>query len=247
MSEPKFRAMIMAGGRGQRMAASHPDVPKPLVTVAGRSLLETMIRRVLDAGASQVVLALRHRADEIRDHVIAVSDLPHDRISFLVEDEPLGTIGSLHGLRGTNQTVLVTNGDLLSAVDLVDLLRDHHERRSDLTIATHDEKHRIRLGEVLTDSHGKILDYHEKPTKVYRISSGIYCLDPRILALIEERGWLGFPTLVKRVIEGRLAVQEYFHEDPWIDVNDEHDLVQARKMAREDPAAFGFDPAAVKS
>src|SRR5262245_45344135 len=107
-------ALIMAGGLGTRMAAAQPVVPKPLVEVGGRSLIEIALRQGLRAGIRDVRLALRHQADRIAAHVRGLRGLPPYELGILLEDEPLGTIGALFDLKGVDRTVLVTNGDLLS-------------------------------------------------------------------------------------------------------------------------------------
>ena len=91
-----------------------------------------------------------------------------------------------------------------------------------------------------------MIDYLEKPVKEYRISSGIYLIEPPLLALIREREWLQFPNLVKKAIEVKLRIREYFHTEPWLDINSEEDLVGAREMFLQDPVAFGIDPDRIK-
>ncbi|MFH1999827.1 MAG: sugar phosphate nucleotidyltransferase [Planctomycetota bacterium] len=235
-------ALIMAGGEGTRMAQTRPTLPKPLVDLGGIPLIEIMIRQLLRAGFSEIYLALRHKADMIIDHIKKLSDIDHKNVHFLVEDEPLGTIGSLVKMKEHGCTVLVANGDLLSGLDLKAMLEFHSEEGADLTIATHTEYHRLKLGEVVSGPDNRILDYLEKPVKSYRISSGIYLIEPPLLTLCKEREWLQFPALVKSAIEVKLKVLEYYHTEPWLDINNEDDLATAREMFLQDPVAFGIDP-----
>jgi len=144
-------ALIMAGGEGTRMAKTQPAVPKPLVDLGGIPLIEIMIRQLLNAGFVDIRLALRHKADMIIDHVKKLPDVDHKRLQFMVEKEPLGTIGSLAQLRELGRTVLVANGDLLSGMDLQRFVRFHRQEKADMTIATHTEYHRLKLGEVIQE------------------------------------------------------------------------------------------------
>jgi len=224
------------------MARTHPDVPKPLVEVAGRSLLEIVLRRAFAAGASEAWLMLGHRAEEIRAHVRGLAGLPQDSISYFVEDDPLGTIGALHHLRSATRSLLVTNCDLLTGLDLGAMLEMHHQRLSDLTAATHDERMPLAYGEVLTDFEGNVLAYHEKPTKVFRVSSGINVVEPHVLGLLADRRHLDFPALVERAIEADLHLHEFFHDTAWIDVNDAADLARAQELAAADPRGLGCEP-----
>ncbi|MBU0753593.1 MAG: NTP transferase domain-containing protein [Planctomycetes bacterium] len=243
----KSVALIMAGGEGTRMAQTRPAVPKPLVDLGGIPLIEIMIRQLLNAGFGDIRLALRHKADMIIDHIKKLPDIEQDCLKFIVEKEPLGTIGSLAQLRDLSRTVLVANGDLLSGLDLKRFIEFHRQEGADMTIATHTEYHRLTLGEVISGPDCTILDYLEKPVKSYRISSGIYLIEPPLLALCKEREWLQFPNLVKTAIEVKLKILEHYHTEPWLDINNEADLAQAREMFLEDPVAFGIDPDLVKA
>ena len=239
-------ALVMAGGEGTRMARTRPSVPKPLVELGGIPLIEILIRQLLRAGVRDIRLALRHKAEMIMAHLEGCTDIPGECIRFMVEKEPLGTIGSLAQIKDVGHTVLVANGDLLSGLDLADLFRFHREQEADVTIATHAEFHRLKLGEVIAGPDQRVRDYLEKPVKEYRISSGIYLLEPPVLSLLRDREWFQFPLLVKRALEVKLQVLEYFHTEPWVDINDEADLAAARELFLQDPVAFGIDPDRVK-
>lgn len=241
-------ALVMAGGRGTRMAPSHPDRPKPLVTLAGRSLLEINLRQLVRLGIRQIHVAVHHRSEEIvhwvREHV----RLPGVEIAFLVEERPRGTIGSLAELRDAGRTVLVTNGDLLSGIDLAALREFHAAQEADLTIATHEEHHRLKLGEVVVAEDGvSVLAYREKPVKSWRISSGVYVWSPRALRAVPSSAWLSLPELANHFVAEGLAVCSFQHEDPWFDVNEEADRIVAERMLRSDPVAFGLEPELLQS
>jgi NDP-mannose synthase len=239
-------ALIMAGGSGTRMARTRPDVPKPLVRVCGIPIVEILIRQILQAGVRDVRLALRHGADRIIRHFSDGRVAPAGVVKFLVEERPLGTIGALAQLHEERKTILVANGDLLSGVPLAELFRGHRDRAADLTIATHTEYHRLRLGEVVVGAESRVLDYVEKPIKEYRISSGIYLIEPPVLDLMVEDEWLPFPDLARRAIDAGLRVLEHPHLELWIDVNDEADLATATEMVARDPVAFGLDPEEIR-
>lgn len=235
--------LIVAGGKGTRMARTHPGVPKPLVPVAGIPLIERCVLRLAASGVRDIHVALRHESDRIRAHLSSRAAHLGCRFTFVVEDDPLGTIGALFDLRSLRRTVIVMNGDLLSAIDVDALVSAHERRAADLTIATHFEHHRLRLGEVVTEEDGAVTAYREKPVKSYRISSGTYVVAPPVIDLLERREWLGFPTLVARAIDAGLRVFEHHHDAPWLDVNDAADLSEANRLVARDPSAFGPVPA----
>ena len=204
-----------------------------------------LIRQILQAGIDQIHFALRHQADVIKDFILSQADLPRDRFHFIIEKDPLGTAGALYGLKGQADQVLMINGDLLSGIDLGDMLATHNQAGNHLTIATHDEYHRLELGEIVSDEEGLVKEYNEKPTKVYRISSGTNLIGPEVLDLVTTDGWLSLPELVNKAVSRDLRVSEYHHNYPWIDINSEQELERAKGMLAADPVAFGLDPSQV--
>lgn len=235
--------LVMAGGRGSRMAPTHPDRPKPLVTVAGIPLLEINLRQLARLGVRTIHVAVHHQANAIVAWAKAHVHLPGVELRFLVEEAPRGTIGSLAELRESREPVLVTNGDLLSGIDLARLVMAHERQSADLTIATHDEHHRLRLGEVDVASDGvRVVGYREKPVKTWRISSGVYLWSPTALQRVPNSDWLTLPELANRFVADGLTVCAFHHEDAWFDVNDEADRLVAERMLRNDPVAFGLEP-----
>jgi len=244
MPEPLV-AIVMAGGEGRRMAVTHAATPKPLVRIAGLPLLEIVLRQIRAAGIREIRVAVRNGARAVVDFLDRRPPEPGIRILPLPETEPLGTIGAVFRLQDLDRTILAVNADLLSGVDLSRMIAHHFREQAALTIATHDEVHRLHLGEVGVEPGGRVVAYREKPVKTFRISSGTYLLEPSVLALFAEGTRLGFPDLARAALERGVKVVEYFHTDPWIDVNDDADLREATRMLREDPAAFGIDPADV--
>lgn len=239
-------ALITAGGEGTRMAHSHPGTPKALVEVGGRPLIVHTIHRLLAADIGRIHVSLHHRAQQIIHQLRKRSDLPQHVLEFIVEEEPLGTIGALGELRGSDRHVLIQNGDLLSGIDLAGFCASHFERDADLTIATHDEHHRLRLGEVVVQPDGRVTAYLEKPVKQFRISSGTYLVSPAAVDLCEAGVFTPFPTFVTRVITQGCRVFGFHHDASWIDVNDGRDLEEARRMFADDPVAFGVHPRQLK-
>lgn len=228
MSDTCWSALILAGGRGQRMQT---EVPKPLVVVAGRSLVEHNVMRAWQAGAREVFVAIHHRADEVATQLECnlggVVDL-----RFVHEPMPLGTIGALGLLPslGAALTVMSANGDLLSAIDLRALVAAHHAANDDATVTTHVERHQLALGEVNSDEDGRICAYHEKPIKEYRISSGTNVFGPRMIELLDGRTSIGVPDLIQRALARGLILREYHHDHAWIDVNDVADIGTADQL-----------------
>lgn len=226
-SPSPFEGLVVAGGLGTRMAVGVPHLPKPLVKVGDRPLIEWAVRRCLAAGARRVHLALGHGADAVLDWAKTLPTKISGRLAFTIESSPRGTIGALSEIDCGDAAVVAQNGDLLSAIPIESLVADHVAHRADLTIATHAETRRLELGEVLADDDGVVRDYLEKPIKSWRISSGTYVIGMSAQRLVGKCERLDFPDLVRRAVEKGLLVREFRHSAPWIDVNDD----AARRLA----------------
>ena len=205
--------------------------------VGSASLVERNVRKLLAAGLRPVHVALHHGHAEIERHLR--ERLPRaESLAFLVEHEPLGTVGSLGSLLPLDVPVVVTNGDLLSGLDLGTLLDAHRRHGADLTIATHTERRRLKLGEVVADADGRVTAYREKPVKEYRISSGTYVFSPGAAELVTPGERVGMPDVVARALDAGLHVHAHPHDAPWIDVNDPADLTEAERLLAEHGELF---------
>ena len=227
--------LLVAGGRGRRMAADRPGVKKPLVTVGGMSLIGRNLRALCQAGVDAVWVSARRGDEEIERHLRSTVDARIGALHFVWERQPLGTAGALGCIDCDEHPVLAVNADLVSGIDLRGLVATHRRRGADLTLATHEERHRLRLGEVVADADGVVTAYHEKPEKRYVIGSGTYVVGARARRCMDAEERVDLPELVHRALAAGLVVVEERHRAPWVDVNDESDRVHADALARSRP------------
>ncbi len=232
-----MRGVLVAGGRGLRLRPATDETPKCLLPIGGVPIAEALARRLAAAGAREIFLLAHHLAERIERH-FASARLPLP-VTVVREPEPLGTIGGLRLLPPTEEPTLVANGDLVTGLDFGALLREHRRVPTDLTIATHEERLRLRFGEVLADDEGRVEEYLEKPEKRFTLSSGIYLLGPRALALLRPGERLDAPDLVRRSIAAGLDVLARRDDAFWIDVNGPEDLEAARAAAEREPSLLG--------
>lgn len=222
-------ALVLAGGRGSRMAAADPELPKPLAKVGGIALLEWALRSCAAAGIPDVRVALCHRAAELASFVRSLAP-PLCAARSVIEVEPLGTIGALGLLGDVSGTVVALNADNLSAIPLDRLLAEHRRTSAHLTIATHEERLDLRLGQIVATPDGLVREYREKPSVPFRISSGLYAIEPAARALVLPGEALGFDQLARRALDAGLEVREWRHDFPWADVNDRAALASAEAL-----------------
>jgi NDP-sugar pyrophosphorylase family protein len=232
-----MRAAILAGGKGTRLRPYTTVLPKPLVPIADRPILELVIRQLARHGFRHVDISVGHLGGLIKayfDHV----ELPDGvELHYWWEDEPLGTAGALRKIEGLDQApFLAMNGDVLTNLDYGELMRFHDEHDAPLTIATHRQGVDIDLGVIESDD-GFVTDYVEKPSMNFDVSMGIYVYDPEVLKLIPE-GHFDFPDVVKKMIAEGRKVASYTAPGVWFDIGTEGEHEQAVAELEAHPELF---------
>lgn len=235
-----MRAVILAGGKGTRLRPYTTVLPKPLVPVGERPILELIIRQLAAAGFDSVDFCVGHLGELIKAYFEqGPGALDGMRINYIWEDEPLGTAGALRLLDPPTDDFLVMNGDILTDLDYGEVVRYHREREAAMTIATYRKSVSLALG-VIEGEGGSVTGFIEKPTLNYEVSMGIYIYSPRALAMIPP-GRFDFPDLVHRLLESGETVAAYHFDGAWFDIGtrDEHEHAV---IAYED-APQRFEPA----
>src|SRR6266566_4034566 len=196
-----MRAVILAGGLGTRLRPYTTILPKPLVPVGERPILEHILRRLHFCGVREVDLCVGHLGELIQLYFTQTNTLPADlELRWHWEQEPLGTAGALRIVPGLTGTFIAMNGDILTTLDYRELVAFHEGEGAALTVATHAKDVQIDLGVIEVEGN-RIVGYREKPLLAYDVSMGIYAYDERALAYLPEHGPLQFPELVQRLID----------------------------------------------
>lgn len=228
----RVRAVLQAGGRGERLRPATDDTPKPLLAVAGVPMVERLLRQLLAAGVRDVTVITGWLGHKIEAHLRGLPDLPADlRMEFLVEQTPLGNAGALRLVAEGADAVLLTFGDLVTDLDYTRLLALHAERGADVTLTSHFESTRLRLGE-LQVSGDSVTGYLEKPEKKYLICSGIAVFAPRVLHLIPPERPTGLSDVVMAAIRAGYTVTHWTHGAFWMDINAPEAWAEADALLR---------------
>ena len=225
-------AVIMAGGKGTRLGKLTRETPKPLMTVAGRSILEWIILGLVGDGIRHVYVSVNHLADQIIDHLGDGSRLGV-RVEYLREDPdvPLGTGGSLALIEPRPaEPLLIINGDLLVEFDARELLRFHNEHKARITMGVRSYTHTVPFGVVETDGD-RVQDIVEKPDLQVTVNAAVYCIDPDLIDLVPEGTMSHVPDLVQQCLETGQNVVAWHITSDWIDVGTPADLARAKGMA----------------
>lgn len=229
-------AVIMAGGRGTRLGELTKHTPKPLMTVAGRSILEWIILNLVGDGIRTVYVSVNYLAEQIEEHLGDGSRLGCE-VRYLREqpDNPLGTAGSLTLLRDERpdltEPLLVMNGDLMVQFDAQELLGRHRRTGARLTMATRSYQHEIPFGVVESDPAGLVTGISEKPTISVDINTAVYAVDPDVLGLLPAGRPSTMPGLVQELLDRGDRVATWTMSSDWIDVGTPKDLARAKGQA----------------
>jgi NDP-mannose synthase len=223
-----MRAIVLAGGKGTRLAPYTTVLPKPLMPIGDVPILEVVLRQLAHHGFADVSLAVGYLAELLMAYCGDGSKFG-TRLTYSKEPAPLGTAGPIALVPGLDDTFLVMNGDLLTTIDLSKMLAVHREAKALVTVATYDKTVKIDLGVLSLSERNEVVDYIEKPTMTYAVSMGIYLFEPRVLAYIEPGQRLDLPDLVKRLMAAKEKVLGYRHTGYWLDIGRHDDYQEAVK------------------
>ncbi|TMM04753.1 MAG: nucleotidyltransferase family protein [Actinobacteria bacterium] len=235
-----MRAVILAGGLGTRLRPYTTIIPKPLVPVGDRPILEHIMGRLAGCGVTKIDLCVSHLGELIQLYFSQEGMVPPEvELDWHWEDEPQGTAGALRSVPGLDETFITMNGDILTSLDYRELVAFHREQGATLTIATHAKAVPVDLG-VITSDAGRVVGYDEKPTLHYDVSMGIYVYEPRALAYIAHNGPCQFPDLVVRLLEAGEHVAAFNSDADWYDIGtlDEYEraIADTKLFANDAPA-----------
>jgi NDP-mannose synthase len=222
-----MKAVVLAGGKGTRLAPYTTILPKPLVPIGDMPILEILLRQMKQAGIDHVILTVGHLA-ELLQAFFQQGQRYGLRIDYSFENQPLGTAGPLSLVADQlDETFLVTNGDVLTTLNLCDLVDAHRQSGAIATIASHARHVKIDLGVLQFNGSDELTNYIEKPTYDFFVSMGIYVFEPRVLQYIPYNQYLDFPDLVLKLIKLKERVAGYRFEGYWQDLGRIEDYEQA--------------------
>lgn len=220
--------VIMAGGKGTRLRPHTERCPKPMLPVDGKPMLEILLEQCISSGFRQFYLSVNYLKEQIIDYF-------HDglrwgaSINYLVEDEPLGTAGSLQLLPdNVHGPFLVLNGDVLTRLNLSHLLRFHGEHGAAATLCVREHMVTVPFGVVQTNGV-ELSGFDEKPSYRQLVNAGVYVIDPLLLRLLPPNQYTDMPTLLQSAQHAGHRVTVCPIHEYWIDVGRPETLQQAHQ------------------
>jgi NDP-mannose synthase len=251
-----MRAVILAGGKGVRLYPITQVIPKPLVPLGERPILEIVIRQLAAQGFRRLTLAVGYMADLIRSY-FGDGAKYGVHIDYSYESRPLGTAGPLALIDGLNDTFLMMNADVLTDLDYRALLDFHRAQGGVATVGAFERVVKIDLGVIIQNGCSRIADYVEKPTTSHLVSMGVYVFEPQVLDFIRDfisrphpetqnqkptqpPGYLDFPDLIKLLIRDGRQVNYYLFSGYWLDIGRHDDYAKAAQEFESLRSAMGI-------
>jgi NDP-sugar pyrophosphorylase family protein len=234
-----MKAIVMAGGKGSRLHPYSALLPKPLMPLGEMPVLEILLRRLRAAGIEEAIIAVNH----LRHLIEAFFDDGSRfglRITYSVEDRSLGTAGPMAAvIDRLGEDFLLTNGDLLTTLDIGAMILAHRAARADATIGAYERQVKLDFGLLEVDSRMRMVGYREKPSMRHLVSMGIYVLNAAAVRPYLTPGEpLDMPQLVQAMAAAGREVLCHRQDCFWLDIGRPEDFALAQEMVEKDPAAF---------
>lgn len=225
-----LRAVVMAGGYGSRLRPLTDDLPKPMLPLGGKPLLEIIVDQLREAGIREVNITTHYKSERISEHFKDGSDFGVN-IGYLHEAEPLGTAGALRLLEKSDDTLLVINGDILTRVDFRAMLNFHREHHADMTVAVRPYELRIPYG-VIEQEGELITGIAEKPIVRRFVNAGIYLVSPGSARQVPPDRPYDMPELISAIIANGQRVVGFPVHEYWLDIGQLEDYQKAMADAK---------------
>ncbi len=234
-----MKAVIQCGGKGMRLRPYTMVLPKPLMPVGSKPVLELLLKWLRRNGVQEVFVTTGYLGHLIRT-VCGDGRQWGLRIRYTEEIEPLGTVGALRLMREElDETFLVINGDVLTDLNIASFADFHRRQETMLTIATASRTIPTDFG-IIEEKNNRVVRFQEKPTLTHLVSMGVYCMEPEILSFIPDGVPFGFDNLMHAMLAAQESVSIFQHGGLWLDIGRVEDFQKVQEMAWDEqwPAAY---------
>lgn len=224
---PSLQAVIMAGGFGTRLRPLTEDLPKPMLPVGGRPLMELILEQLRQAGIRRVNVMTHYKSEKIVEHFGDGGSFGVE-LNYVNEDLPLGTGGALGLIPVPPTPFLVINGDILTQVNFGAMLAYHREYRADMTVAVRQYGFQVPYGVVECEGP-HIRRLTEKPKLTFFVNAGIYLLEPLVYSFIPNGQHFNMTDLIQWLLDAGRTVVSFPVREYWLDIGQHADYEQAQK------------------
>jgi len=211
--------VIMAGGQGTRLKPLTNVLPKPLLPIKEKTIIEDIMDKFALVGCKDFYISVNYKSELMRFYLDNVKNSDY-RIQYFEEEKPLGTAGSMYLLKDKiNSTFFVTNCDILIDQELEEIYNYHVSSKNLITIVSALKNYKIPYGTIQTGENGKLLSLDEKPEYIMQINTGMYILEPEVLQYIPDNEFFHITELINKIVENKLKVGVFpIPENSWQDI-----------------------------
>lgn len=218
--------VLMAGGRGNRLKPLTNEIPKPMLKVGNKPILQIIMELFKDYGFKNFIISINYLADIVEGYFGDGSNFGVN-IEYFRESKSLGTAGCIkHLKKSLKKPFYVMNGDLITRLDVGKMMKYHMDNKFDITIGVKKYQYTLPYG-VVNIEGGRIKSIVEKPVESCQVNSGIYCLMPHIIDLIPHDEIFDITSLIERCINIGANVGAYEIKDYWMDIGHIEDYYRA--------------------
>ena len=222
-----MKAVILAGGKGTRLRPYTTVIPKPLVPIGEKAIIEILLSQLYKNNVDEIFICVNHFAELIKAF-LGDGKKYGIKINYSLETSELGTVAPLKLLKYLPDNFLVMNGDLLTDLNFNELFNFHLENQSNLTIATYRRDTKIDFGVIKSRPDDNIvLEFIEKPIYEFEVSMGVYVMNNKILDLIPSNIHFGFDNLINHLLEKKIPIKTFLYKGYWLDIGRPDDYEKA--------------------
>ena len=212
-----MKAFILAGGEGKRLRPLTYAIPKPLLPVGEKPVLEILIENLKKQGFDDLIISVGYKSWLIKSY-FSDGGKWNIKITYVDEDKKLGTAGPLKKIeKQLMDSVVVVNGDLVTDLDFAELSNFHEGQKADMTVCTIDHVYQVPYG-VIRNDESLLIGYDEKPEKGVVINAGIYVVSPKVLSFIPEDEYFDMSQLIDVLIKEKMRLVTYHFTGRWVDI-----------------------------
>ena len=232
-----MKAVILAGGKGRRLAPYTTTLPKPLLPVGEMPILEILLIQLKSFGITDISLCVGYLGSLIQAY-FGKGERYGMNIEYTFESQPLGTAGPLKLVERLTEPFLVLNGDLLTTINFRGLIDYHFQHGQKATISLAERNVKIDFGVIEYDHNGSLIDYKEKPETRFFVSMGVYVFHPAVLNFIERGTRLDLPDLILKMNRAGEVVKTYIPACQWLDIGRPEDYEEANRIMDKEKGVF---------
>lgn len=225
--QPKLQGVIMAGGFGTRLRPLTDHIPKPMLSVGGKPLMERTIESMQKAGIHRINVTTHFMPEKIIKHFGGGQRFGVE-LNYVSEEQPLGTAGALRLINEVEEPLLVMNGDILTNIDFRSLMKFHREQKAKLTVAVRQFEMQVPYG-VVEAKDGVVSGLKEKPRVTFLVNAGIYLLEPSVLKHIPVEGRYDMTDLINSLLASGETVVGFPVMEYWLDIGKHDDFQKAQE------------------